>query len=119
MKSHLKIYYDLVSWADIGLVIAIVLYMAGPAGQDALPVITIGTNALPDTTYLFKYLNNAGLLLTIISLVVTIAAITIARLLYTQGESTHTRWILRCIGWGIWIPIDLFFLVTILSSATA
>ena len=115
-SSGLKTLYELVSWADFGLVIAVLAYMSGPMGADILPVITIGTDTLPDSTYLFEMLHHAGVLLTLLSLLVTIAAIVIARLLRKQGEITRTRWVVRCITWGIWIPIDLAFLVMAVSN---
>jgi len=87
--------YNIIDWIDFGLIIFIIAYMVNP-----------------DT---FGFFPHVGLLIGIVSLAVSVSAIVVATKIFRQGLNvSKVRLIIRYIVWGIWIPIDLFFIGSIL-----
>ncbi|MCL2361434.1 MAG: hypothetical protein FWC73_06445 [Defluviitaleaceae bacterium] len=121
-KSDLLQLYNIIDWIDFGLVFAIIFYV-GNAFRD-----TAFTYAFRDTDFVFYSIGDLvqssgvnifdlppsmlGLLLCVASLVVSISAIIVSRLIHKTGaHRSRVRLIGRYIMWGIWIPIDIYFLV--------
>ena len=97
VKTELLELYNVIDWIDFALVIAIIAYVA-TATQNAESIFHIPPSFI-------------GLLLCIASLVVSVAAIAVARQIHKKGANkSRVRLIVRYIAWGIWIPVDLYFL---------
>jgi len=97
VKSDLLALYNVIDWIDFALVFAIIFYVS---------------NAMREVESIFDLPPSViGLLLTVASLAVSIAAIIVARLIHKKGaHRSRVRLIVRYLVWGIWIPIDLYFL---------
>jgi len=97
VKSELLQLYNIIDWIDFGLVFAIIFYVSR-AARDAESIFELP----PSMT---------GLLLCVASLGVSVCAIIVSRLIHKKGvNKSRIRLIVRYIVWGIWIPVDLYFL---------
>ena len=116
VKSELLELYNIIDWIDFGLVIAIIFYV-GNAAREAGFTLEYITNAAQEAEYIFFNIFNlppsiVGLLLCVASLIVSVGAIIVSRLIHKKGANkSRVRLIVRYIVWGIWIPVDLYFLV--------
>jgi len=89
--------YNIIDWIDFALIIAVVVYWVNPDRFYRVP--------------------NIGLIFGFVSLIVCISAVITAVMLYRKGiNKSKIRLIIRFIIWGIWIPIDIFFIVQILGG---
>ena len=97
VKSDLLALYNVIDWIDFALVFAIIFYVS---------------NAMREVESIFDLPPSViGLLLTVASLIVSVAAIIVARLIHKKGaHRSRVRLVVRYLVWGIWIPIDLYFL---------
>ncbi|MCL2847147.1 MAG: hypothetical protein FWE13_00135 [Firmicutes bacterium] len=96
-KHELLRLYNLIDWIDFGLIIAIIVYWVNPERFYRIP--------------------NIGLILCFISLGVSLSALIASTLIYRRGvNKSKIRLTIRYIIWGIWIPIDIFFIVRILTG---
>ena len=81
--------YNIIDWIDFGLIILIIAYFIRP-----------------ETVGIFPHM---GLLICLISLGVSVSAVTVATLIHLRGlNKSKIRLIIRYIIWGVWIPIDCF-----------
>ena len=92
--------YNIIDWIDFGLIIAIVVYWVRPQTFDFFPNIAL------------------GLIFGFTSLAVSIAGIIVSTLLYKHKiNKSKVRLIIRYIIWGIWIPLDIWFIVLMFAGA--
>lgn len=97
IKSELLALYNIIDWIDFALVFAIIFYVSS-AMREAESLIDFPPSVI-------------GLLLCLASLVVSVSAIIVSRLIHKKGANkSRVRLIGRYIIWGIWIPVDLYFL---------
>ena len=97
VKSELLQLYNVIDWIDFGLVIAIIYYVS-TAAREAESMLHLPPSFV-------------GLLLCLVSLAVSGSAIAVARLIHKKGANkSRVRLIVRYIVWGVWIPIDLYFI---------
>jgi len=111
--------YNIIDWIDFLLVFVIIAYIG------VSPIVT----DFYDWAYLdmaeiwYTIINNLtviDLLLCTASLIVTIAAIATAILIYKKGLNKNPfRLIARFIVWGVWIPIDLYLIFMALQGFAA
>lgn len=84
--------YNIIDWIDFGFIILIIAYFSNPEFFGIIP--------------------HMDLILCLISLGVSVSAIVTARLIHKRGlNKSKVRLIVRYVIWGIWIPLDLFFIV--------
>ena len=86
--KELKSFYNTIDWIDFALVVLIIFYIGS---GNASPLL--------------------GLLLCIVSLFVSLAALLVSRVMQRKGEVSKVRLIVRYVVWGIWIPVDIAFIV--------
>ena len=116
VKSELLELYNVIEWLDFGLVIAIILYV-GNAARSAGFTLDYVVSAAQTADFVFFNIFNLppsiiGLLLCVASLIVSVGAIIVSRLIHKKGANkSRVRLIVRYIVWGIWIPVDLYFLI--------
>jgi len=112
VKSELLELYNIIDWIDFVLVIAVIVYIGNAARGVGAGI----SYAIQEPGFAFYNLFDLppsiiGLLLTAASLIVCIAAIIVARLIHKKGaHRSRVRLFVRYLAWGIWIPIDLYFL---------
>jgi len=83
--------YNIIDWVDFGLILLIIAYFIRP-----------------ETVGIFPHM---GLLICLISLGVSVSAVTVATLIHLRGlNKSKIRLIVRYIIWGVWIPVDLFLI---------
>ena len=98
VKSELLELYNIIDWIDFGLVFAIIFYVSN-AARGAESIFHLPPSMI-------------GLLLCVVSLAVSIGAIIVSRLIHKKGANrSRVRLIVRYIVWGVWIPVDLYFIV--------
>jgi len=115
VKSELLVLYNIIDWVDFGLVFAIIFYVGyAMQGTDFAYGFTniFDTGSVSWSDFMFALPPSViGLLLCVASLVVSASAIIVSRLIYKKGaHRSRIRLISRYIVWGIWIPIDLYFI---------
>ena len=102
-QYSLKQIYNIVDWIDLGLVIAIIAYYSR---MDHTQLFNLsGEHATP-----------IGILLLLASLAICITFILLTIKMRKRQEVSLARAVLRIIWNGIWIPLDLYFLFTLLFS---
>ena len=106
--TPLQTLYNLVDWIDFILVFAIIAYIA------AISPISFGYESLADLSARYIWdmvINNltfTSLVLCLVSLGVSVAAITLAVAIFLKGENRDPfRLIGRFCVWGVWIPMDI------------
>jgi len=103
VTSGLLTLYNVIDWIDFGLVIAIILYVGNAAQGIDSASFADSMFELPPSV--------VGLLLCVVSLVVSVSAVIVSRMIYKQGANrSMLRLIGRYIIWGIWIPVDIYFI---------
>jgi len=102
--------YNVIDWIDFILVFIIIIYIG--ISPIAIDFYNLAYLNMADIWYtIVNNLSVVDLLLCLASLIVTIAAITTAILIYKKGLNKNPlRLILRFIVWGVWIPIDLYLI---------
>ena len=96
-RSELLRLYNIIDWIDFGLVIAIVAYVSN-AARDAESLFELPPSVV-------------GLLLCVVSLCVSVSAVIVSRLIHKKGANrSRIRLIVRYIVWGVWIPVDIYFI---------
>jgi len=113
-KSNLLWLYNIIDWIDFGLVFAIIFYVGRTFRAVGFPFEYLIENIAQNAGLIFIEFppSVVGLLLCVASLVVSISAIIVSRLIHRSGaHRSRLRLIGRYIMWGIWIPIDIYFLV--------
>jgi len=103
--------YNVIDWIDFILIFVIIVYIG--ASQSA---IVITDFADVDARYIWnsivENLTVVSLVLCLASLAVSCAAIVTALQIYKKGLNRNPfRLLLRFIAWGVWIPVDLAFIV--------
>ena len=118
VKSDLLTLYNIIDWIDFGLVFAIIFYVANAArdaGSGLQNIFYPGNGAIETEQILNVFSlppSVIGLLLCVASLAVSVSAIIVSRLIHKKGANkSRLRLIVRYIVWGVWIPIDLYFIV--------
>ena len=108
--------YSALDWVDFLLIFAIIAYVG------VSPVVVDFYNwAYLDTAEIwYTIVNNltvVDLLLCAASLIVTVAAIVTAILIYKRGLNKNPfRLVGRFIVWSVWIPVDLYLIVMALRG---
>ena len=102
--------YNIIDWIDFILIFVIVAYVV--MSQNT---IVIDDLAYLDTRYIWNSITEnltiVSLVLCLVSLAVSGAAITTALQIYKKGLNKNpVRLVSRFIVWGVWIPIDLAFI---------
>lgn len=100
--ENLKQIYNIVDWVDLGLVIAIIWYYSR---QDLSQLLSFN-----------HQVSFFGIFLLLASLVISITFVYLTIRMRKHRQIGPVRAIARLIWNGIWIPLDLFFLITILFS---
>ena len=113
--SLLKL-YNALDWIDFFLIFAIIGYVA------VSPIVfEFSDLAYIDAEYIWHTIVNnlsvVDLLLCTASLIVTVAAIVTAILIYKKGLNKNPfRLVGRFLVWGVWIPIDVYLIVMALRG---
>jgi len=108
--------YNALDWIDFLLIFVIIAYVAiSPIAFDFYDW------AYLDVEYMWYTIINSltvvDLMLCIASLIVTIAAIVTAILIYKKGLNKNPfRLVGRFIVWGVWVPIDVYLIVMALRG---
>jgi len=111
VKSDLLALYNIIDWIDFGLVFAIIFYVSRALRDIGF---TFDSMISQNAGFIFYDLppSIVGLLLCVASLIVSISAIIVSRLIHKTGaHRSRVRLIGRYIMWGIWIPVDIYFLI--------
>ena len=102
-STNLKQLYNIVDWIDLGLVIAIVAYYSR---SDLTQLLDLSSaNATP-----------IGILLLLASLAICVTFILLTIKMRKRQEVSLARATARIIWNTIWIPLDLYFLYTLLIA---
>jgi len=114
-KSLLTL-YNALDWADFILIFVIIAYV----GISPIAIDFYDWAYLDFIEIWYTIVNNLSvvdLLLCVASLIVTVAAIVTAILIYKKGLNKNPfRLVGRFIVWGIWIPIDLYLIIMALRG---
>jgi len=111
-KSELLTLYNIIDWVDFGLVFAIIFYVSRTFSDMGFTMDYL-INTSRDVGFIFYDFPPSvlGLLLCVASLIVSVSAIIVSRLIHKTGaHRSRLRLIGRYIIWGIWIPVDIYFI---------
>ena len=108
--------YNAIDWIDFILIFVIIGYVGiAPIAVDFADFAAMDWATMWDM--MVSSLTIVDLLLCTASLIVTIAAIVTATLIYKKGLNKNPfRLVLRFIVWGVWIPVDVYLIVMALQG---
>jgi len=115
-KSFLKKVYDVLEWVDWSLVILSVAYFMYSTPEFTTMLEEMDSDLVSRVIGMLAQFPIRGASLYLLSLGVTMSAIFVAVMLKRSGvERSLFRVIWRSTAWGIWILVDLFFLLSALG----
>ena len=108
--------YNALDWIDFLLIFVIIAYVGiSPIAFDFYDWAYLDMSDIWYT--IVNNLTIVDLLLCTASLIVTVAAIVTAILIYKKGLNKNPlRLALRFIVWGVWVPFDLYLIVMALRG---